>query len=187
MLAQKRHTMTATEFLDTYEGVDGKWQLINGVPYMMSGGSYAHANVGGNILVALRNKLRGTGCRPFNSDMGLGVGDDNVFYPDVTIYCDRRDLGSDPERTRLFEHPSIIFEVLSPSTQSCDRAQKVLRYRAVALVHTVVLVHPVERWIESYRRSGEEAWRVERLSDGDTLELDRPTVALTSGEIFAED
>ncbi len=105
--------MTTTQFLDLYENVEGKWELIDGVPVMMSGGSIRHAWVGGNILVALSDKLRGTGCVPLGSDGGLRLDEHNVRYPDVAIYCDRRDLDLDAMKAKTFKHPCVIFEVLS--------------------------------------------------------------------------
>lgn len=103
------------EFLaDHAQRPDERWELEDGVPVMMSGGTRRHARVGGNIFATLHAKLRGSGCEPFNSDMLVRTGIVSARAPDVAIYCDSRDIAGDPdERTMAF--PSVVFEVLSPS------------------------------------------------------------------------
>jgi len=77
--------ISAAEFLEMDFGTDKKFELDNGVIYMMTGGTEAHAWVQGNIFAWLRAKLRNTGCRPYNSDMGLQISDIDVRYPDISI------------------------------------------------------------------------------------------------------
>ncbi len=179
--------MSAAEFLDAYEGVEGKWELVDGEPRNMSGGSIRHADVASNILVALRTHLRGTGCRAFNSDTGLSVDEDNIRYPDVAIYCDPRDLGRDRVKTKSFDHPVVVFEVLSPSTAYYDRGDKVARYREIDSIRLIVLIDPVGRTFETYERLDADSWRVERHREGEALELAQPRMTLTAEEMFAED
>ena len=187
MLARKIQPMSAEEFLREFEGVEGKWELVDGEPRMMAGGSIRHADVALNISTALRVKLRGTGCRPYNSDTGLGLADDNIRYPDVAIYCDPRDLGRDRIATKTFNHPVVVFEVLSPSTAYYDRGDKVARYREIESVKVIVLVDPVARTFETYERLDADSWRVGRHPVGATLELAQPRVTLSADEMFAED
>ena len=187
MLAHQQRLLTVEEFLDTYACVAGHWELVDGVPLMMAGGSIAHADVAVNIISALRVKLRGTGCRPYNSDTGLKIDDDTVFYPDVTVYCDRRDLDLHRAGTRVFRHPSVIIEVSSPTTERYDRATKVVRYREIEAAKMVVLVDPVARTFESYTRLGPGQWRVDTPPAGSPLEIAEPAVTLTADEMFATD
>jgi len=80
--------MTSAEFLREFEGVPGKWELVHGEPRLMVGGSFRHGLVALNIATALRVKLRGTGCLPAGSDIGLDPGTGSIVYPDVAIYRD---------------------------------------------------------------------------------------------------
>ena len=99
--------LTIPEFVELYAPLPGKYELWDGVPVLMAGGTARHALIGVNIVSALRPKLRGTGCAPFNSDMMLRVGAENGRLPDVAIYCDPRDL-ADPSAL-AFELPSVVF------------------------------------------------------------------------------
>lgn len=78
--------ITANEFLEMDFGTDEKFELVDGVICMITGGTQAHAWVQGNIFAWLRARLRGTGCRPYGSDMALQINDTNVRYPDVAVY-----------------------------------------------------------------------------------------------------
>lgn len=75
--------ITVDAFLAMDFGSDRKFELWDGVIRMLTGGSGWHAHIAGNIYSALREKLRGTGVRPFNSDMGIRVNDYSVRYPDI--------------------------------------------------------------------------------------------------------
>lgn len=186
MLATRSRRLTADEFLAEFEGVAGKWELVGGEPRMMTGGSASHANVAGNIYHALRLQLRGTGCRPFNSDIGLRLANDEVSYPDVAIYCDPRDSGLDLLTVKAFRFPIVIFEVLSPSTSRTDRGDKVRRYQDVGSLRLIVLVDPERRTFETYERI-EEGWRVGLHEPGATLKVTNPAFQITAEEMFAED
>ena len=184
MLARAKRKLTAEEFYDLYGAVDAKYELVDGEAWAMSGGTVAHAMTAGNIFVALRTKLHGSGCQTFNSDMGLRLGAVDVRYPDVAIYCDPRDLGRDPATTRDFERPSVIFEVLSPSTELEDRRVKVIQYKAIDSVRTIVLVDPTRKVFELHHRATDREWQHFLSEPGDDLELGEPSLTLTAAEIF---
>lgn len=104
-------------------------------------------------------------------------------YPDLAIYCDSRDLDLDLLRTQSFHYPSVVFEVLSPSTRVADRAVKILEYKAIATVTAIVLVDPVARTIEIHERIDGEKWLHRLPAAGIDLVLAEPPVTLTNAEI----
>ena len=81
--------LTAEAFLEIVFG-EKKAELDNGVIRMMAGGTVRHAQVQGNILGWLRQQLRGTGCRPYGSDMATATHDFSIRYPDVSVFCGPR-------------------------------------------------------------------------------------------------
>lgn len=186
MLATKPRTFTADEFLAEFEGVPGRWELVGGQPRLMSGRSVAHANVAGNVYSALRRQLRGTGCRPFNSDMGFQINDGEVLYPDLAIYCSPRDRNRDPLKTKSFFHPSTVFEVLSPSTARYDREQKVASYQNILSVRLIVLIDPERSTFETYERA-DEGWTVGIHPQGTMLAVTDPAFQITADDMFADD
>jgi Uma2 family endonuclease len=108
-----------------------------------------HVTVMGNIGMALHNYLRGTANRTFMAQMKVliaATGD--MFYPDVLVTCNPRDLAASLE----MQHPKLIIEVLSPSTATFDRGDKFLTYRMIDALQEYALVDPHSKSFEVYRR-----------------------------------
>jgi Uma2 family endonuclease len=183
--------LSVEHFYELYENVPEKYELIDGQPVlkfgepdMMAGGSAVHNMVSGNIFFALKQKLKGSTCKPFGPDMGLKTKFDAVFYPDVAIYCDRRDLDRDTALAQDFSHPSVLFEVLSPSTKRYDRGEKLVRYQEIQSVNAVLLVDPITRHITLHNRTSPKSWTMRELEADEDVVLIEPALVLTRTEIF---
>ena len=174
---------TVREFLDMDLG-DAKAELVDGMIYMMGGGSPRHAAIAANLIIALGIRLRGSGCRPYGSDMAVRTGEASIRFPDVSIYC--RDAGSptDPD-AKLLGDPRVIFEVLSPSTASNDQVTKLREYRALPGVDAVVFVDPDNERLRIVSREtiGDGEW----LPRGADLVLPTLDLVVPQLEIFALD
>ncbi len=174
--------LTAAEFLQIDFGPDLKAELDNGVIRMMAGGSRDHARVQANMLIALGSRLRGSGCRPYGSDMAILTHDASVRYPDVTVDCGRPgDSGND----RYLSAPRVVVEILSPSTRNIDLGAKKAEYQALSSVDAIVFVDPDAETILVSARS-ETGWFDSLPARRDVL---LPTLNLTipDEEIFARD
>lgn len=187
MLQTRPRPLTVDQFLERYEGLRDKYELINGEVYCMAGGSPLNADFAGNIFFALRAQLRRTGCIPRNSDAGVWIDDKTYLYPDVAVYCDPRDNGKDLLKDHKLYYPSLVFEVLSPTTAAEDRGAKVTLYKTIETVRAIVLVDPATLSAESYTRIDALSWTNTTHPPGFTLAFETPRVALTSDEIFATD
>ena len=172
------------EFFDAYDGVEGRWELHDGVPVETAGGSLRHAQLGTAITIALGVKLRGSGCQPFNSDAGLYIDLYNVRYPDVTVYCDRRDLDSDLRQVRAGRFPTAVFEVLSPSASHLDRGRKLGEYKRIPTMRIVALVDPERQTVSVAEWIGDGTWRDREIAAGDTMPLTALGIHLTYEETF---
>ena len=178
--------ITVDQFLAIDFGSDRKFELVDGVIHMMTGGTSAHARVATNILTFLRPKLRGTGCRPYGSDMGVEVDETNLRYPDVSIYCDNP---SAPEKdsVRAFNNPVAIFEVLSKSTANEDQGRKLDEYRRLESVDTIVFIDPDNELTRIFQRLGPESWRDDMFAQPHDVELPSLGLTVPHAEIFARD
>lgn len=174
--------LTAEEFYQIDFGPDLKAELDNGVIRMMAGGTRDHARVQANITAFLRTNLRGSGCRPYGSDMSVRAHDLSVRYPDVTVDCGSpEDRGDD---TRLTA-PRAIFEVLSPSTRDLDLRVKSEEYRALPTVDTIVFVDPDAETVIVHQRIA-NGWNQTLPAPAD-VPLPSLGVTLPHAEIFARD
>ena len=184
MLHARPRKLTVEEFIRDYEGLDEKYELIDGEAWAMAGASKRHNRISGNIYVSLRGKLRGSRCEPFGSDARLLLDDGNIRFPDVAVYCDPRDIGPDDQPTMSF--PKLVFEVLSPSTGRNDRLHKLREYQRIDSLDAIVLIDPATQAIDVYVRSGAAEWHVANLAPGAPLVLRDPAVTLTHAEIFED-
>ncbi len=160
-----------------------KHEFYLGEVFAMTGGTFNHATISGNILTTLSRRLQNKPCRPINSDMRIHTPDGLDTYPDISVFCGRADL-TDEQRTLL--NPVVIFEVLSPSTRSYDRGDKFVFYRSIPTLRDYVLVDSTGITLEHYRRADSNGeWILhEYKSDADTLPLPAIDVQLPLQEIY---
>ena len=175
--------LTAKEFLEIDFG-EKKAELDNGVIRMMAGGTARHAEVQGNMFAWLRQHLRGSGCRPYGSDMATRTHDLSIRYPDVSVFCnDRR---SD-EEAKAFADPRIVIEVLSAGTARTDLRIKLDEYKALDSVDTIAFVDIATERLRIVQRTAAHGWS--DVTHDDPVDLPFPSLdlVLPHDEIFARD
>lgn len=170
------------EFLEMDFG-GAKAELVDGLILMMAGGIPRHAAIAANLISALLVKLRGSGCRPYGSDLAVQTGPASVRFPDVSVYC-RDDSPGEASGDRLLGDPRVVFEVLSPSTASNDQITKLAEYCALPGLKGVVFVDPATERVRLVEPGAnrDPDW----LPPGSDVELPMLGVTLPHAEIFEE-
>ena len=176
--------LTADEFLEIDFG-ERKAELDNGVIRMMAGGTARHARVQFNILLALGEKLRGTGCTPYNSDMATRTHDLSVRYPDVTVFCGHD--GPEGDERKAFDDPRVLFEVLSGGTSRTDLRIKLPEYKALPSVDTLVFVDIATERLRVVQRTGPNNWNEAVHNEPFDVTLPSIGVTLMHADVFARD
>lgn len=127
---------TVAEFLDWESAQPVRYELVNGQPVMMAGGTQAHSLIAINIGAELKTRLRGSPCRPGSADLRVIVGrGGNVRYPDVTVDC-----GEFRPESNDASEPRVVFEILSKTTAWTDLHDKLRDYeRTPAIQHYVIV------------------------------------------------
>lgn len=157
-------------------------EYVDGEVYAMAGAGEAHNLIAGNVFARLREFVRGGPCRVFISDMKLHVKTWKAYYyPDVMVTCDPTD-----NQSHFKERPSLVVEVLSPSTESTDRREKMLAYRTLSSLREYVLIAADKRQVEIYRRDEQDEWQLAVTSDGEFLSLESVACRLTLDEIYED-
>lgn len=121
--------------------------LVDGCLYAMTGASDRHEELTANLLAILHSHLKGSGCRVYGSNLKIRIGDD-FLYPDLFVRC-ATERGDPFFKT----DPTLVVEVLSPSTQEYDRGDKRLAYQSLATLQEYVLVAQDTPAVEIHRRS----------------------------------
>ncbi|MBE7171449.1 MAG: Uma2 family endonuclease [Williamsia sp.] len=130
---------------DDYSKWEGRWELIEGMPYAMSPApAVLHQVVNANLYAVFTNSL-GAVCKQSRAYLPIDwrIGDDTVVQPDLLIVCQKI------EKTFLDFVPVLTLEILSPSTAFKDRHEKFELYEQQG-VHYYVIVDPQFRKIEIY-------------------------------------
>lgn len=165
---------------------DARAELVDGLVYMMAGGSEAHARIAANLIAFLRPRLRGTGCRPYGSDFATRTGPSTVRLPDVSVYCGNPGAPENARR-QLLGDPLVVVEVLSPSTASIDQVEKLPEYAGLAGVCDILLVDPATERVRHVRRAPAGEWDDQWLPAGADVAIASLGITLPHAEIFARD
>ena len=149
--------LTPERYLEIERAAEFRSEFYNGRMYAMSGGSYAHAQIIGGLVGELRNGLKKRPCSVVPSELRLRVSPSRLYtYPDVIVICGEPKFADDHKDTLL--NPTLIVEVLSPSTEAYDRGFKSAQYRTLESLEEYVLVSQAEPRIEVFHRQSADHW-----------------------------
>ncbi|MGI9058714.1 MAG: Uma2 family endonuclease [Ktedonobacteraceae bacterium] len=158
------------------------YEYLDGRVYMMMGGSPDHAIIGSNLNGLLQNFLRGRRCIVYNSDVYVQLSEQYRVCPDVTVSCDPRDRGAQ----EVIRYPSLVAEVLSPSTEARDRGQKSFRYRSCPSMQEYLLISSEFPLVEVFRREKQGFWSLYTLGLSDTIELNSLGLRFPVADVYQD-
>jgi Uma2 family endonuclease len=160
--------ITLEEYLAAEASSEIKHEYQDGYVYAMAGASDAHVTIAGNLFAIIRNHLRGGGCRVYMSDMRVNLATrKSYYYPDVMVTCNPLDR----ELTHYKQHPCLIIEVLSTSTEAFDRGDKFTDYQQLESLQEYVLVSQTRQRVDYFQRSSQGLWVLQSYYLGDILQL----------------
>lgn len=156
-----------------------------GYVYAMSGGTLNHSQISGNVYALVRAAVRGGPCRAFTEAVRVHATDIDDVYPDVSVTCDPRDLAD--MRRRVIRYPSLVVEVLSPSTALYDQTGKFEHYKQIPTLREYVLIDSVDiRRIEVRRNDGTGTWSSAVYAGAETIHLHVVDLALPMAAIYED-
>ena len=167
MAGARPHPWTAEEFLAFEADEPESYEFVDGIVRMMTGGSAAHSAIKTNVTNALNAAFGDGRCRAYVDDLKV-VTATAVMYPDVVVACPP--LAPDDDRV---PDPTVVVEVLSPTTERHDRIAKWREYQRIGALQHFVLIEETERRVEVYSRT-ETGWALT------SIEPPEDTVALQS-------
>lgn len=157
-----------------------RYEYLDGYIYMMTGGTPDHSIIGNNVGRILGTLLQSRRCIVYNSDLYVELSDNYRVCPDVTVSCDPRDRGA----KEVIRYPSLVVEVLSPTTEARDRGKKSLRYRSSQTVQEYLLIDTEALIVELFRREKNSFWTLYTLGPDDYIELTSLSIRFPVIEIY---
>jgi len=175
---------TAEEYFAIEEASDKRHEFFEGDVFAMSGANSVHNDIVHNFILILRPKLRGSGCRVKTETMRLAVRDQlHYTYPDVMVSCHPDDRGTKQQ----FQHPVLIVEISSPSTETYDRTQKFNQYQNLPSLRHYVLVSQKTWLVEWFQLTEHGVWGYTALDEAnDSIMIPELNLTLTLADIYDE-
>jgi Uma2 family endonuclease len=171
---------------------DVRYEYIDGVAYMMSGGTVEHDLIADNVRAILRSRLRerSGSCNTFGENVQVLVGvkkngKRHYLYPDTTVSCapeDRR------HGNTLVESPKLVIEVLSPGTEYKDRGVKFRAYQSCLTIQEIVLVNQFAMHVEIWQRDAldEMRWNKRSYDQGETVHFASVDIDVAMEELYQD-
>jgi Uma2 family endonuclease len=163
---QVRYTYAEYVLLEKYSNV--KHEFWDGQMYAMAGGTLEHGVISGNAFASLHAQLRAR-CRVVGSDVRILTATGLATYPDTTVICG--EARHDSQDRLAIINPTLIVEVLSPSTEHYDRGEKFEHYNSLESLRQYVLISHREHSVEVWTRGDDNRWSSAIVHDGEVAEL----------------
>jgi Uma2 family endonuclease len=149
--------VTPRQYLVREQRAEYKTEYNDGELVAMAGASRRHSLIASRLLAALSAQLRGTGCEVHGSDMKVKADEGQRYvYPDLSVVCGRPAFEGRSEDVLL--NPTLVVEVLSPSTARNDRGWKLEAYQRLSSLREVVLLWQDAPVAEVFRRDAGGGW-----------------------------
>ena len=148
-------TITVEEYLEGEKDSPVKHEYVHGRVFALAGTSDVHNRIGINLVVGLDAASTKKGCQLFTADLKLSIFGERYYYPDLMVTCEPE---ADPY---IKEKPCLIVEILSRSTASMDRREKVNAYLSLPSLQSYVLVDSQMKRVDAFTRTP-AGWREEQ-------------------------
>lgn len=174
---------TLVEYLALERISNIRHEFVDGAIYAMAGGTLAHGRMVTRLVVALASQVQPR-CEVFESNVRVRfLATDSERYPDVKVV--RGPVITAPDDPDAITNPTVLVEVLSPSTEGVDRGAKLDEYRQLATLRAYLLVDPDRPHVEVWTRAGGDApWREVIVTTG-AVTLDAIGARLVLAELYA--
>lgn len=177
MSALEKPRYTPEQYLEWERAAPVKSEYFDGQIFAMAGASLEHNLITLNIGGEVRQQLKGRPCLTFSNDMRVKVSESGLYtYPDVVVVCGERTFSDAVQDT--LENPTVIFEVLSPTTEAYDRGAKFAQFRRLPSLQEYVVVSQTEFLVEQFVRQADGNWLFLEAS-GEAASVSLPTLAVT--------
>jgi prevent-host-death family protein len=162
------------EYMNLVNESDQRYELIDGVIYLMVSPGFNHQVVVNEIAGHFYNYFKGKSCRSLTAPLDVRLfgyatkfeEDSNVVQPDVVVICDEEKVNKYNKYEGI---PTLIVEVLSPSTKGKDMAIKLNLYMKSGVLEYWI-VNLEDKSVIQYSFSQERDIRgLDTIREGDTI------------------
>jgi Uma2 family endonuclease len=168
MAANPERRYTLEEYLELDRTSEERLEFRDGEVFCMSGGSEWHYEIESNIHSFLKASLRTRGCRVFTGNVRIKVPSAPPYrYADVSALCGEakfEEIGG----VDALVNPTLLVEVLSPSTEAYDRGEKFSHYKSIPTLRDYLLVAQHHPHVTHLFKDGDGKWIHEEVDESDS-------------------
>ena len=177
MAAEPHPRLSEEEYLRLERESEVRHEYLAGEIVAMVGASKDHNRIVTSTSFALYAQLRRRPCDLFSNGMRVRVSLSGLYaYPDLTVVYGDPLFFEEDSNTLL--NPTVIIEVLSPSTEGYDRGKKFQHYRGLRSLKEYLLISQDTYHIDHFVRQGEIGWLLTEY-DGPAATLDLASIDCT--------
>jgi Uma2 family endonuclease len=183
MATRPKSDLTVEAYLKHYEGAKGRFELVDGQVVKMAAETNRHAMLKGNIYFAFRQAVQKSksGCTVLPDGATIRINSNTAREPDVAVQC-----GSKPDpKSLLLTSPTIVVEVVSPSSGATDADYKLVEYFSVPSIIHYLIVWPRQSYCFHHKRIDDNKILTTIVRSG-LIEFDPPGIKISFDEIFGE-
>lgn len=155
-------------------------EYIDGRVFAMSGVSLRHNLLTNKLFRRLVDRLDGTNCTTFTTEVKVAASPTIYYYPDLAVTCNpiRQDEYVCPD-------PILLIEIISPTTEQIDRREKAKSYKEIGSLREYVIVEQAQQGVELHRRLDSGGWEILQFSEGEQLHLSSIDLTLSLEDLYS--
>lgn len=180
---RKPKFVSLEEYFEHEKTAERKSEYFEGEVFAMAGACREHNELTRNLVYEFHDRLKDTTCRVYVGDLRVKIAKTRLFtYPDMLIVCDEPTYSK--ENADTLTNPTVLFEVLSESTETYDRTVKFRHYRTIDLLKDYVLVSQDEPFIERFTRKNGDWVHTQTAGLDATFKLETVRVKIPMADLY---
>ena len=177
--------MSPHQYLEIERKAEFRSEYYNGKMLPMSGGNRWHGRTAFQLNFLIAQYLRGKPCEGYASEMRVLTPSGLYTYPDLVVVCDEPQF-IDAELDTL-TNPTLLMEILSPSTESYDLGKKAEMYRTTPTLKEMLFIAQDRYHVQLQQRQTDDRWSLVEIDGLDqSVELTSIGYTLPLAELYSE-
>jgi Uma2 family endonuclease len=178
------HRMTPEQFLEWEDKQEIRYEYVDGEIFPVEAATMNHGRITANIIGETHQYLKGKSCQIVSESLVISAKSmKSYFHPDATIFCE------DPEKVNIageaYKNPTVIIEVLSPSTHSYDMGKKMFFYMQIDSLKEYIIIDSRKVEVQIARRQPDNSWKFEMLNaSNEVLLIESIGMSIKLAEIY---
>lgn len=184
MTAVPLKKMSLEEYFEFDKNAEGRFEYFDGEVFEMSGVSIQHADIEANLIALLKKELGLRVCKVNPANVRIKVPKLPTYrYADISALCEERIIEKISD-VDVLVNPSLIVEILSPSTERYDRGEKFTEYKSIASFREYLLISQEKKFVTLFTKHNERFWFQSEYVGGEFFRLESLDCSLNVDEIY---